>query len=51
MDALCTPREGCLTVVPDGSDGLTAWDESHLTASGSMHLIAQLAPRILSAAR
>jgi hypothetical protein len=51
MDALCTPREGCLTIVSDGSDSLTAWDESHLTASGSIHLIAQLAPRILSAAR
>ena len=51
MDALCTPRDGCLTRVPEGADGLTAWDEAHLTASGSIHLIAQLAPRILPAAR
>jgi len=51
MDALCTPRDGCLTKVPEGTEGLTAWDEAHLTASGSIHLIAQLAPRILPAAR
>ena len=46
MNALCT-REGCVTKVPEGSDGLTTWDEAHLTASGSMYLAARLAPRIL----
>jgi hypothetical protein len=46
MDALCT-REGCVTKVPEGSDGLSTWDEAHLTASGSMYLAARLASRIL----
>ena len=51
IDAMCTPQGGCLTQVPDGDEHLTAWDEAHLTASGSIHLVFALAPIIFPAPR
>jgi len=49
IDAMCTRRGGCLTQVPEGAEHLTAWDEAHLTASGSIHLVSQLRSAILPA--
>lgn len=45
IDAMCD-ADGCLTRVGDQPDALTAWDEAHLTATGSEYLIASIAGRL-----
>jgi len=46
IDILCT-ADGCLTMANDQPDGLTAWDQAHLTQAGSIVLVGGLKGRLL----
>ena len=47
LDALCTD-EGCLARVGERPDGLTAWDDAHLTATGSEYLVSRVSDELFS---
>jgi hypothetical protein len=47
LDALCTD-EGCLARVGERPDSVTAWDDAHLTATGSEYLIARVSGELFS---
>jgi hypothetical protein len=45
IDAMCN-ADGCLTLVGDRPDALTAMDDAHLTGTGSEYLVASIAGRL-----
>jgi peptidoglycan/LPS O-acetylase OafA/YrhL len=47
LDALCTD-EGCLARVSERSDSVTAWDDGHLTATGSEYLVSRVSGTLFS---
>jgi peptidoglycan/LPS O-acetylase OafA/YrhL len=47
LDALCTD-EGCLARVSDRSDSVTAWDDAHLTATGSEYLVSRVSGELFA---
>jgi hypothetical protein len=45
LEAMCDAA-GCLTTINGRADGLTSWDDGHLTTPGAVYLAGKLAESV-----